>query len=178
MLWRYLGCDTHTLMPGVEYINSVTLGWTKPSESNTSPHRPGSEEEVGNDNCGRVSAEDSSRCTSHPRIHWKQYSAYSYIYSLRLVVVCARNQRKKYQDAWRDMQLHIRYNIFNGLAIQLSEVCFGSSRATVNHSQLRQICIRDLMNIQYLIPAGIINKISNRGYGCAGEAGEPGAEEE
>lgn len=60
----------------------------------------------------------------------------------------------------------------------MSEVCFGSSRATVNHSRLRQICIRDLTNIQYLIPAGIINKISNRGYGCAGEAGEPGAEEE
>jgi hypothetical protein len=67
------------------------------------------------------------------------------------------------------------------LTTHLSEVCFGSSRATVNHSRLRQICIRDLTNIQYLIPAGIINKISNRGYGCAGEAGEagePGAEEE
>jgi hypothetical protein len=61
---------------------------------------------------------------------------------------------------------------------RLSEVCFGSSRATVNHSRLRQICIRDLTNIQYLISAGIINKISNFGYGCAGEAGEPGAEEE
>jgi hypothetical protein len=61
----------------------------------------------------------------------------------------------------------------------MSEVCFGSSRATVNRSRLRQICIRDLTNIQYLISAGIINKISNRrGYGCAGEAGEPGAEEE
>jgi hypothetical protein len=32
----------------------------------------------------------------------------------------------------------------------LSEVCFGSSHATVNHSRLRQICIRDLTNIQYL----------------------------
>jgi hypothetical protein len=60
----------------------------------------------------------------------------------------------------------------------LSEVCFGSSRETVNHSRLRQICIRDLTNIQYLISAGIINKISNRGYGCAREAGELGAEEE
>jgi hypothetical protein len=30
----------------------------------------------------------------------------------------------------------------------------------------------------YLISAGIINKISNCGYGCAGEAGDPGAEEE
>jgi hypothetical protein len=60
----------------------------------------------------------------------------------------------------------------------VSEVCFGSSRATVNHSQLRQICIRGFTNIQYLVSAGIINKISNRGYGCAGEAGEPGAEEE
>jgi hypothetical protein len=58
---------------------------------------------------------------------------------------------------------------------QLSEVCFGSSRATVKHSRLRQICIRDFTNIHHLVSAGIINKISNRGYGCAGEAG---AEEE
>jgi hypothetical protein len=60
----------------------------------------------------------------------------------------------------------------------VSEVCFGSSRATVNHSRLRQICIHGFMNIQHLVSVGIINKISNRGYGCAGEAGEPGAEEE
>jgi hypothetical protein len=60
----------------------------------------------------------------------------------------------------------------------VSEVCFGSSRATVKHSRLRQICIRDFTNIHHLVSAGIINKISNRGYGYAGEAGEPGAEEE
>jgi hypothetical protein len=60
----------------------------------------------------------------------------------------------------------------------VSEVCFGSTRATVKHSRLRQICIRDFTNIHHLVSAGIINKISNRGYGCAGEAGEPGAEEE
>jgi hypothetical protein len=49
----------------------------------------------------------------------------------------------------------------------VSEVCFVSSCATVKHSRLRQICIREFTNIHHLVSAGIINKISNRGYGCA-----------
>jgi hypothetical protein len=60
----------------------------------------------------------------------------------------------------------------------MSEVCFGSSCATVNNSQLHQICIRDFTNMIYLILAGANNKIGNRGYGRAGEQGEPGAEVE
>jgi hypothetical protein len=61
---------------------------------------------------------------------------------------------------------------------RVSEVCFRSSRATGKNSQLHQICIRDFTNTRYLISTGTNNKIGNRGYGRAGEAGEPGVEVE